>query len=451
MIWLELVAFVVLLGFSAFFSSSETSLFSLSTLQLEQMRRDDNPHIDLIERLLSEPRRLIVTILIGNEFVNVAASVISAALIIELLGAESKFLNLLVMVPILLLVGEITPKTLAIRNNVAFATWQSRPISVFAALIKPLRLIIRALAEWIITRIVGKERTRGNIITEDMVRALAHEAVGEGALDRSEAQYIEQIFEFGDKTVGQLMTSRSNVFFLPVDMPLDEILSEVRRTRHTKIPVYRDHRDQIVGVLYPRDLLGVDFENAPADPDFLLRLLRQPYFVPESKSAGDLFRTFCTRHLSLAIAVDEFGGITGLITMEDLLECIFGEIPSASDLGADAGFEKLSDGAVLVDAAMEVDDFNETFQTQIDTTMSETVGGLVLQTLGELPQAGAKATLSDVEFTVESVAHNRVTRLSVRRTDEERQADSAEESTRGDGAETGGEDPGAIGPSAEDR
>ncbi len=419
MIWLELVAFVTLLGFSAFFSSSETSLFSLSPLQLEQMRRDDNPRIDLIERLLSEPRRLIVTILIGNEFVNVAASVISAVLIIELLGAESKFMNLLVMVPILLLVGEITPKTLAIRNNVAFATFQSRPISAFAALIKPLRLIIRALAEWFITLIVGKERTRGNIITEDMVRALAHQAVGEGALDRSEAQYIEQIFKFGDKTVGELMTSRSNVFFLPANMPLDEVLSEVRRTRHTKIPVYRDHRDNIVGVLYPRDLLGVDFAKVTEDPDFLLRLLRQPYFVPESKSAGDLFRTICKRQLSLAIVVDEFGGITGLITMEDLLECIFGEIPSASDVGAETKIEKLSDGAVRVDASMSVDSFNEAFKTQIDTELSETVGGLVLQTLGELPKAGDSAVVTDLEFAVESVERNRVTLLSVRRIAEE--------------------------------
>src|SRR5210317_612480 len=128
------------MGMSGFFSSSETSLFSLSPLQLQQMRRDDNPRIDLIERLLSEPRRLIVTILIGNEFVNVAASVISAAMIIELFGPDKKLMNLVVMVPILLLVGEITPKTLAIRNNVAFATFQSRPISGFAGLIKLLRL-----------------------------------------------------------------------------------------------------------------------------------------------------------------------------------------------------------------------------------------------------------------------------------------------------------------------
>lgn len=135
----ELIVFIILLGFSGFFSSTETSLFSLNKLQLEKMRADGNRRIDLIERLLSEPRRLIVTILIGNEFVNVAASVISAAMVIQLFGAENKLVNLFVMVPILLVFGEITPKVLAIRNNVAFATFESGPIDQFARLITPLR------------------------------------------------------------------------------------------------------------------------------------------------------------------------------------------------------------------------------------------------------------------------------------------------------------------------
>ena len=142
-LWLEVGLFVFMMGLSGFFSSSETSLFSLSNLQLEQMRRDQHPRIGLIQRLLSQPRRLIITILIGNELVNVTASVISAAIVIRVLGAESKWINLLIMVPLLLLVGEITPKVLAIRHNVAFAGFESRPIEFFARLIKPIRLVVR--------------------------------------------------------------------------------------------------------------------------------------------------------------------------------------------------------------------------------------------------------------------------------------------------------------------
>jgi putative hemolysin len=160
-LWIELVVFVVLLGFSGFFSSTETSLFSLSSFQLDQMRAARNPRIELIERLRSEPRRLIVTILIGNEFVNVSASVISAAMIIHLFGAENEMINLLVMVPILLLFGEITPKVLAIRNNVAFANVECRPIDLVARLITPLREVIRYIADFFITLIVGKTALTG--------------------------------------------------------------------------------------------------------------------------------------------------------------------------------------------------------------------------------------------------------------------------------------------------
>ncbi|UCH49013.1 MAG: DUF21 domain-containing protein [Betaproteobacteria bacterium] len=255
-LWFELLLFVILMGFSAFFSSSETALFSLSGVRLEQMRQDSHPRSGLIELLLSEPRRLIITILIGNELVNVAASVISAAVIIQFLGAENKWINLFVMVPVLLLVGEITPKTLAVRNNVAFANFVCRPIQLFAKLITPVRWLVRLISEWFITLIVGRERSRGNIVTEDLVRTLAHEAVGEGALDRLEAQFIDHIFEFGNKTLADVMTPRSDTFYLPVSTPLAAAVTELRRTWRTKVPVFAEHRDDIVGILHARDLLA---------------------------------------------------------------------------------------------------------------------------------------------------------------------------------------------------
>ena len=412
-LWVELLLFAILMAFSGFFSSSETSLFSLSKLQMEQMRRDDNPKVGLIERLLSEPRRLIVTILIGNEFVNVAASVISAAIVIRLLGADNKLFNLFIMVPILLLVGEITPKTLAIRNNVAFASFQSRPIELFSKLITPLRWVIRQVAEWFTTLIVGKELTRGSIVTEDMVRTLAQEAVGDGVLDHDEAQYIEQIFDFGNMTVAEVMTPRSNVFFVPVDTPLRELVEELLRTRRTKVPLYRQHRDEIVGVLHARDLLGMDLDALEREPERFLKILRQPYFVPESKSASNLFHAFRKRKLSVALAVDEYGGVTGLASMEDLLECIFGDIPSSSDTPEEIELEVLADGSTQVDGAMPIDQFNQEFGGHLEENGFETVGGLVLHQLGELPDEGEGILLDDLEFTVVTVENNRIKTLSV--------------------------------------
>jgi len=407
-LWLEVGLFVLMMGLSGFFSSSETSLFSLSNVQLEQMRRDQHPRIGLIQLLLSQPRRLIITILIGNELVNVTASVISAAIVIRLLGAENKWINLLIMVPLLLLVGEITPKVLAIRHNVAFAGFESKPIEFFARLIKPLRLVVRAIADWIITILIGRDRSRGNIITEDMVRVLAREAVGEGALDRLEAQFIDHIFDFGNKTLEEIMTPRSDIFFLPLDMPLEEIVSEVCKSRHTKIPIFQDNRDNVCGILNARDLLGLDTENFAHDPHRLQKQLRKPHFVPESKLAADLFRTFRERHLSIALTVDEYGGITGLVTMEDLLECIFGEIHSPSDTVQQVSIENLGEGRYTVDASMPVIEFNLEMGSDFSDEWGETIGGLLLHLFGELPLEGATMEVEKYKFRVVEVEENRI-------------------------------------------
>jgi putative hemolysin len=414
-LWVEIVLFIVLMALSGFFSSSETSLFSLSKLQLEQMRRDDTPNLGLIERLLSQPRRLIVTILIGNEFVNVAASVISAAIVIRLLGAENKFVNLFIMVPVLLLFGEITPKTLAIRNNIAFASLQSRPIEFFANLIAPLRWGVRLVADRVTTLIIGKERTRANLVTKDMVRTLAREAVGEGALAPAEAKYIDHIFDFGNKTVEELMTPRSNIFFLPAGLPFAEMVQELRRTRHTKVPVYGQHRDDIIGILYARDLLGIDPESVSGSEESLRRLLRAPYFVPESKLASDLFHAFRKRKQSLALTVDEYGGVTGLLSMEDLLECIFGDLPSASDVVTAAKPRELTGNGLRLDGSLSIEQFNSEFGEDLPGEGPETVGGLVLDRFGELPATGSSINIGGLEFFVTAIASNRIESLTVRK------------------------------------
>ena len=416
--WFDLTLFVLLMGLSAFFSSSETALFSLSNVQLEKMRQQNHPRVDLIERLLTRPRRLIMTILIGNELVNVSASVISATFVIYLLGEQYKWVNLFVMVPVLLLVGEITPKTLAIRNNIAFAGTESRPIEYFARIIKPLRILVRTVSEWFITLIVGKERSQGNIITEDLVRTLAHEAVGEGALDRTEAQFIEHIFDFGNKTLEDVLTPRSDIFFLPLESTVPQILKELHRTRHTKVPIYQEHRDNIVGILYARDLLGVDLDTISREPQKFKDLLREPYFVPESKPAAELFDTFRERRMSCGLTVDEYGGITGLVTMEDLLECIFGDIHSPSDISPKVYIKMLSEDRYRIDGAMPIADLNREIGCNLAEDRAETIGGLVLHEFGELPPENATIQINGLDFSVVDVDENRIKELHLEKSDD---------------------------------
>lgn len=416
-LWIELALFALLIGFSGFFSSSETSLFSLGELQIEQMRRDDNPRIGLIERMLSEPRRLIVTILIGNEFVNVAASVISASITIRLLGAENMLFNLLVMVPVLLLFGEITPKTLAIRHNIAFATVQSRPIQIFAVAIKPLRWIVRLFADWLTTLIVGKERAPGSIVTEDMVRVLAHAAVGEGVLDSVEAQYVDKVFDFGHKKVADIKTPRSHIFYLSAQSSLQDTVFELRKTRHTKVPVFDGHRDNVLGFVHARDLVGIEEKQIISHDAKAVDFIQPPFFVSETKAASDLFHTFRRRKQSIALTIDEYGGVTGLVTMEDLLECIFGDIPSRSDKAKPPTHKILRDGSILVSGTMTITHLNDILESSIDTGKVETIGGLILVLLGELPQSGESVFAGGFTFEAKEIRGTRIESVIIRKSE----------------------------------
>lgn len=411
LLWVELVVFVLLLGLSAFFSSSETSLFSLSQLQLEQMRRDGHPRIGLIDRMLNEPRRLIITILIGNELVNVAASVISAAVIIHFFGADSKWYNLLIMVPILLLVGEITPKTLAMRNNVAFASIESGLIDMFARLIAPIRWLVRKVADYFITMIVGKERSPGNIITEDMVRTLTVEALGEGTLDKHEAQLIDHIFDFGNKTLEDIMAPRSRLFFLPIEMPLPDMVDQALAAGYTRVPIFKEHRDNIVGILHTRDLLDTDLEHVSKELKCPKKLLRTTFFVPQTKLVSELFHDFRESKRSYALVVDEYGGVTGLVTMDDLLACIFqGDNADISEKDQ-IQIETISADQFAVDASISIAEFNKRTNSLLADNIAETLAGLLLHEHGELPIKDTVITMNQIKFTILDVKLNRVERV----------------------------------------
>ena len=249
-----------------------------------------------------------------------------------------------------------------------------------------------------------------------MVRVLAREAVGEGTLDRIEAQFIEQIFDFGNKTLEDVMTPRSDIFFLPLDMPLKEIIVEVCKSRHTKIPIYQENRDNVCGILHARDLLAYDAEKFSQDPQRLQKLLRKPYFVPESKLAADLFHTFRERKLSIALTVDEYGGVTGLVTMEDLLECIFGEIHSPSDAVHQVSIDDLGEGRYAVDASMPVTEFNLEMGSDFSDEWGETIGGLLLHHYGELPPKDAAIEVDKFKFIVVEVEENRIKTVQFEKT-----------------------------------
>ncbi|MBF0097694.1 MAG: HlyC/CorC family transporter [Magnetococcales bacterium] len=409
-----LVLFAGLLGCSAFFSGTEVAMFSLNQIQLQQMAKEKHPRLALIRRLLSDPRNLIATILIGNELVNVAASNISATLLIKFLGGEDKWwVNIFIMLPILLLVGEITPKTIAVRNNIAFAGIVAPIIASFMTFITPLRRVVRWVANIFITMIVGPQTEKQQTVTEEMVRSLTEQATQDGVLDETEREYIHNIFVFGNSRVQDIMVPRARIIFLPKQSTWQDAIAAFQQTGLTRIPVYEGHRDDILGILHVRDMIKVGPELAKS-PQGWMSLLRKPYFVVGNRLVSDLFQTFRERNLSHAMVVDEFGGLIGLVTMDHLLGTIFGDLhsPPTNVLPA-AASPQTADGCYLLDGILSLTGFNQLTGSNIDIpdVQVETLAGAILYHLGELPAQGQKVIFSGWEFHASEVENNRITKV----------------------------------------
>ena len=413
---INLILFVLLLGLSAFFSGSETAFFSLNRTQLQQMKQDRNPFTERIQRLLNEPRRLIVTILIGNELVNVSASVISASLVIQIMGGEDKWwVNIFIMLPILLLFGEITPKTIAMKSNVPFASRATPILEMFAKTISPLRIVIRFISDRLTTMVIGKERSKNNIITEDMVRTLVDNAANLGALDSVEQEFINNIFDFGNQTVQELMTLRSNFLLFSIDTPVTEIIEKSQAAKITKVPIYRNHKDAVVGILHIRDLMNPDIDVKALDAKTLRPLLRQPILIPASKLVTDLFFMLRKRRRSIALVLDEFGGIIGLVTMDDLMGAIFGSLSPNQDSAEESLVNADGQKIFNIRGNMSIASFNKKMVMNLPNDNIETMGGWMLHHYGELPSEGESFVVDGWVFTASKITNNRIAKITCRK------------------------------------
>ncbi len=415
---LQLVLFVLLLGCSAFFSGSEVALFSLNQIQLDQMVKENHPRLALIRHLLKDPRVLISTILIGNELVNVAASNISATLLIQFFGSEEKWwVNILVMLPILLLFGEITPKTIAVRNSIVVAGLVSRPLALFGKGITPLRQVVGWVSNIFITLVIGKQTEKQTTITEAMVRTLTEQASQDGAIDDVEHTYINNIFNFDTIRVKDIMTPRARIFFLPKSADINEIIMTCKQTGYTRIPIFEGHRDDVQGILHVRDLIKKFPEHGKLTTE-PMTLLRKPYFVSANRLVSSLFQSFKEKNQSLAMVVDEYGGLVGMVTMHDLLETIFGPMNTDQQENPQEDSNNLTSDQIQLEGVLSVDEFTRMTGYQFQESIeAETMGGVVLESIGELPEVGQKVIISNWEFTVLKVESNRITTLLACRCD----------------------------------
>ncbi|OFW54591.1 MAG: hemolysin [Actinobacteria bacterium RBG_13_35_12] len=407
-----LLSFIIL---SAFFSASETALFSLNKLQLKKIQKEEenNWRIKSIIKLLDDPQRTLISILIGNMFVNITASSLATYLAIKLIGNIGIGIASGIMIFTILVFGEIVPKSLAVVNAENISKRVAKPIEIISIGLFPLIKVFKALII-VLYYFFGKKSTREKKeITEEDLITLIDAGKDEGVIEEEENEMIRNIFEFGDTMVKEVMIPRVDMACISSDTKLGSILKMINKMGHSRIPVYEDTIDNIVGILYAKDLLGVYQKWYTSREKFDLKeIIREAYFVPENKKIDELLDIFQKDRIQIAIAIDEYGGTAGLITMEDVVEEVVGEIIDEYDREIKL-FEMIEDNTVITDAMISIEKINEILNIEIPENGFETLGGFIYDLLGRIPKKDEKIKYQNCQIIVEQVVKNRIRRVKI--------------------------------------
>lgn len=410
---------VCLLGFlilSAFFSGSETALFSLNKLQLKKMQKEESGwRVNSIIKLLNDPQKTLITILTGNMFVNIAASSLATYLAIKLFGNVGIGIAGGIMIFMILVFGEIVPKSLAISNAETIAKKIARPVEIISSFLFPLILFFKIIIN-VLYYFFGKKRVKEKKeITEEDLITLINVGKDEGVIEEEEKKMIRNIFEFGDTMVKEVMVPRVDMACISSNTKLDSILNLINKIGHSRTPVYKETIDNIIGILYAKDLLVAYEQWYKSKEKFdLKKIIRRAYFVPENKKIDDLLDIFQRDKIQIAIAIDEYGGTAGLVTMEDVVEEIVGEIIDEYDKETKL-YEIIDNNTVIADGIISIDKINELLNIEIPENDFETLGGFIYDLMGRVPNKNETIEYKNIQITIEQVVKNRIIRVIVKK------------------------------------
>lgn len=417
---LLLLLYVLCAVGSAFFSSAETAITSLTDASIFRMKSEGRRGAERLERLRANLPRTLGTLLAGNTLANAAAGSMGAALAIAAFGEKWGVLVATVLTSVLLLVvAEVTPKTLAARRPEALSLIYVGPIEAFVKLLSPATALLSAVARWILGPF-GVEESAD--VTEEDVRSVISLSREQGGLEREESELLHAVLAFGDKPVREAMVPRGQIVSLDVEASFARIEALCREHRYSRYPVTRGHEDEIVGILHVKDLF--DVSDAEEESFDLSRYLRPAVFVPELKRAEDLLREMRRRRFHMAIVVAESGAVAGLVTLEDLIEQIVGDIFDEHD---EPARPPVAEGtSLLVEGGYPLASLERDLAVSFEEPEAETVAGLLLRKFGRIPRTGARTSAEGVEFLVERATPRAIERVRILRSDALRPAGGAE-------------------------
>lgn len=405
----QIISLIILLLFSAFFSASETALMTLSKIRIRHMVESEINGAELINKLVKNPSKLLGAILVGNNIANIGASALATSLAIRYLGDSGVGIATAAMTILVLIFAEITPKSLAAQNSEKTALKVARPISIITFVLNPLVTVLIQLTNAIIKLLGGKIDKQRPFITEEELKTMVSVSHEEGVLEGEEKQMIYNVFEFGDSQAKDVMTPRTDMVVANTNSTYEEIIKIFKEEQFSRIPIYEDTIDNIVGVLYIKDLLFFEDEKE----EFTIeKYMRVPYFTYEFKSTADLFADMRAKRVPIAILLDEYGGTAGIVTIEDLVEEIVGDIEDEYDDDSDK-IEIIKEDEFIVDGNTKISMVNEMIGLNIESEDFDSIGGFVTGILGRLPKTGETINYNDTKFIIQSTSKNRIMKLKI--------------------------------------
>lgn len=410
--WLQLILLVIMLILCALASASETALTSVSRIKLKNLVEEGDRRAREIEQILASPNVFLSTILIVNSVATIVASSLATLLALRFFQAWGDIIETLLLSLLVLIFCEVTPKTAAVQNPLRWARTLIGPVRSATWLLGPLVWVIGRITS-VLVRLLGGQMVRhGPFVTEEELRLLVTVGEEEGVLEEAETEMIHSIFEFADTPVREVMVPRIDIVALQSNITLNEAVDQALEGGFSRIPVYEETIDNIIGVLYTKDMLKQLREGREAQ---LIRgLVRPAYFVPETKKLDDLLREIRQKRVHMVIVIDEYGSVSGLVTIEDLVEEIVGDIQDEYDR-EEKLYEQVNDREYVFSAKISIDEFNEIMDTRLEHEDYDTLGGFLYAQLDKIPVAGDTVTFHHYRFTILTTRGRRIVRVQVER------------------------------------
>lgn len=423
-----LILLVLLIILSGLFSASETALTSFRSIHLEDISEENPKKGELLKYWLKKPNEMLTALLLGNNIVNILATSLATAFITSYLQNKgmnnsqnmSVFISTVMMTIVILIFGEITPKIIAKNNSTPISKAVIKPIYYLAKLTAPVIWILTGISK-LIGRILGIDiKDEAIMITEQDILSYVNVGEAEGVIETEEKDMIESMVTFGETCAKEVMTPRTSVYAIEGNKSINDVWEDITTMGYSRIPVYKDVMDEVIGILYIKDLLVAVKEGKSDMP--VKEFIRKAYFVPETKSIIKILEDFKTQKVHMAIVMDEYGGTVGVVTIEDLIEEIFGEIRDEYDEEEEEAIKEKAPDTYEVDAMLDIETINKELEIELPESEDyESLGGLILNELDKMAEVGDIVHINNVELKVLEIKKMRVSKVLIKKESEEKE------------------------------